>query len=123
MSPAKPTRDDAAASERPEEMYDGAKQGDGSSVPQWARNQPGRHGGDDPVVEQQRHPPHVTENDENAPVQEDQSGASDIAALPANASGRDEVSSEQFAEDVNRESAYTGRPEEDKDQPPSKRAR
>ena len=58
-----------------------------------------------------RDPPHVTENDEAGDV--------DAPALPANASGRDEISSEEANVRIDEESAYDGRQSQDKDRPPS----
>lgn len=65
------------------------------------------------AAEQQLHPPHLTENDEAAGVQ--------VPALPANASGSDQVTSAEQDRGIDRESMYDRRPDEDKDQPPSER--
>lgn len=67
----------------------------------------------------QRHPPHVTENDEDAPVREDKPSAKDAPVLPANASGRDRVSAEEQSQPIDDESMYDNRPSEDKDRPAS----
>lgn len=65
-----------------------------------------------------RDPPHVTENDEGAEVQQAHEGG-EAPALPANASGRDSVSAEEQDVGIDDESAYDGRPTQDKDHPPS----
>jgi hypothetical protein len=62
-----------------------------------------------------RHPPHVTENDEDAPVREDKPAAGDAPVLPANASGRDKVTAEEQAQPTDDESMYDNRPSTDKD--------
>jgi hypothetical protein len=69
----------------------------------------------------QRHPPHVTENDEGAPVQEDTLAPNDVPVLPANASGSDAVTTGEQAEAIDDESMYDRRPDRDKDRPPSER--
>ena len=61
-----------------------------------------------------RDPPHVTDNDEASA-----SGTAEGPTLPANASGRDEVSSEEQDFEVDEESAYDRRPTQDKDRPAS----
>ena len=58
-----------------------------------------------------RDPPHATENDERA--------GADAPVLPANASGRDRISSEEANIPIDEESAYDGRESQDKDRPPS----
>lgn len=70
----------------------------------------------------QRHPPHVTENVEGAPVQESGTTEEPIPALPPNAHGKDRTDA-TGQPPIEEESMYEGRPEEDKDQPPSARAR
>lgn len=65
-----------------------------------------------------RDPPHVTDNDEEAPVQSDRSGAQ-APVLPANAAGRDSITSEEQDFEVDDESAYDRRTSQDKEQPPS----
>lgn len=71
----------------------------------------------------QRHPPHVTGNEEGAPVQNDSDSSEDIPVLPANASGRDAVSTGEQNEPIDDESMYDRRPERDKDRPPSDRVK
>lgn len=63
----------------------------------------------------QAHPPHVTENDEGAPVQRSAPAPDDVAALPANAHGRDRVDAHEEVPQVDDESMYDNRPGEDKD--------
>lgn len=118
MRPMRPTRDDAARSSRPEEMAEKAlspeermKAGEG------AKGREERGGAEGNRV----HPPHRTANFEGAPVQEDRAGPDEVEGLPANASGRDEVSAEESAQPIDPESAYDRRRDEDKDRPPSTR--
>jgi hypothetical protein len=65
-----------------------------------------------------RDPPHVTDNDEAAPVQAGREGG-EAPVLPANASGRDSLSTEEQDSTVDEESAYDRRPTQDKDKPAS----
>lgn len=65
------------------------------------------------------HPPHVTENDEGAPVQEHLESPEDVPTLPANAQGADTQPTDGGA--IDEESMYDRRPSEDKDRPPSSR--
>ncbi|MDQ3556910.1 MAG: hypothetical protein M3409_09050 [Gemmatimonadota bacterium] len=68
----------------------------------------------------QRHPPHVSENAEEAPVQEEVApGGEPVPTLGANAHGVDKVSTDEMDLPVDDESMYDRRPSEDKDQPPS----
>lgn len=64
-----------------------------------------------------RDPPHMTENDEEAAAA-GKAGA-EGPTLPANASGRDEISSQDQDFEVDDESAYDRRPTQDKDRPAS----
>jgi len=68
-----------------------------------------------------RNPPHVTPNDEGAPVQDELLSPVDVPVLPANASGKDAVTTEEQREEIRDDSMYDGRPEQDKDRPPSQR--
>lgn len=63
----------------------------------------------------QVHPPHVTENDRGAQVQQSTSAPNDVAALGANAHGHDRVPAHREVPAVDDESAYERRPGEDKD--------
>lgn len=72
-------------------------------------------------ADSQRHPPHVTPNDAGAPVQQSTESDDDVPALPANASGQDNIPADEAAREIDRESMYGGRPSQDKDTPPSKR--
>lgn len=64
-----------------------------------------------------RHPPHVDESAEGAPLQRDAEGAP-IPTLPANAHGEDRTEmTEQPA--IDPASMYERRPAENKDTPPS----
>ena len=117
MSPNKPTADDAASTARPQDMYEkGAPDARAAeSADQQAAHGTGRKeiggSGDNGV-----HTPHVTVNDRDAPLQDDRDGGGDVAALPANASGSEKKGA---VGSLNHGSAYEGRREEDKDQPPS----
>ena len=68
-----------------------------------------------------RDPPHVTENEEGKPVQDDRAGAKEIPTLPANASGQDKITTDEHDRGIDQTSMYDKRPEEDKNQPPSQR--
>ena len=85
-------------------------------------SQPGarREVGD--AASSRRHPPHVTENAEGAPVQESGTTAQPIPALPPNSHGVDQ-SDMTDQPPIDPGSMYSHRPEEDKDHPPSERAR
>lgn len=63
------------------------------------------------------HPPHVTENDDGAPVQEHLESPDDVPTLPANSQGSDTQPADGGA--IDEESMYDRRPSEDKDRPPS----
>lgn len=63
----------------------------------------------------QRHPPHVTENDEGAPVQGSAPAPDDVAALPASAHGEDVVEAHREVGELDDASMYDRRPGEDKD--------
>jgi hypothetical protein len=65
----------------------------------------------------QRHPPHVTENAEGAPLQEGAEGAP-IPTTPANAHGEDKSEMTEQPR-IDPESMYEHRPGESKDTPPS----
>lgn len=65
-----------------------------------------------------KHPPHVSENAKNAPVQEDIEGEGDAPVPPANASGDDKVSTDKMDRPIRDSSMYGRRPEEDKDWDP-----
>jgi hypothetical protein len=68
----------------------------------------------------QRHPPHVTENAEDQPVQKEVApGGEPVPTLGANAHGTDKVSTEELKQPIDDESMYDRRPSEDKGQPPS----
>jgi hypothetical protein len=61
------------------------------------------------------HPPHVTENDRGARLQESTPAPDDVPALPANAHGRDAVRAHEEVDEVDEASMYERRPGEDKD--------
>jgi len=64
----------------------------------------------------QAHRPHVTENDEGAPLQGSTQAPNDVPALPANAHGRDQLGNDQSGHGrIDKESMYDHRPGEDKD--------
>jgi hypothetical protein len=60
----------------------------------------------------QRHPPHVTVNDEGAPVQQSTTSDDDVPALPANAHGKDSIPADEASRPIDRESMYGARPTE-----------
>jgi hypothetical protein len=63
----------------------------------------------------QAHPPHVTENDRGAPLQDSTEAPNDVAASPANAHGQDLVEADKQVRAIDDESMYGNRPGEDKD--------
>ncbi len=63
----------------------------------------------------QKHPPHVDENMEDAPIQDELPSPQDVPTLPATAHGEDNSSTEEQAQSVDPESMYENRPEEHKD--------
>ncbi len=66
-----------------------------------------------------KHPPHLDENSEDAPVQEDLPSPHDVPTLPATAHGADKQSTEEQEQPINPESMYENRPEEHKEISPS----
>ena len=64
--------------------------------------------------ESQKHPPHVTENVDDAPLQQTHPSDEEVPALGANASGKDRVSTEEQDQPIDPESMYEQRPEESK---------
>jgi len=64
------------------------------------------------------HPPHVDENMEDAPLQDDHPSPDDVGALPASAHGKDKLTPEEQSQPIDDESMYDGRPEEDKNWKP-----
>jgi hypothetical protein len=106
-SPARPSRDDAAAAGSVEGMAAGSAAGNDE------RNRSLAEGRRDPEGsgDGERQKPHVTENEEGKPVQGDEDG--DAPVLPANASGSDQVSTDDQPRTVDDESAYDRRPEQE----------
>lgn len=80
-------------------------------------NETRREVGNRPAAE--RHTPHVTNNAEDAPVQEELPSPDDAPILPANAPGDDEYPVEQRKQTIDPSSMYDRRPGEDKNTPPS----
>lgn len=68
------------------------------------------------------HPPHLTENDESEAIPAEHDNAAEVPALPANAGGRDTMTTAEHDQGIEPTSMYERRPSEDKDQPPSERA-
>jgi hypothetical protein len=66
-----------------------------------------------------RHPPHVTENADDAAIQNGEPDG-EIPVIPPNASGHDRVPADDQARPIDPESAYDRRPAEDKDTPPGR---
>jgi hypothetical protein len=73
------------------------------------------------AADSQRHPPHVASSDADAPVQDELPSPDAVPVLPANAAGSDKITAEEQDEPIDEESMYEGRPERDKDRPPSER--
>lgn len=67
----------------------------------------------------QKHPPHLDENMEDAPLQEEHPSPDDVAALPATAHGRDKEPTTGQEQPIDDESMYEHRPEEDKNWDPA----
>lgn len=103
----KPGRDDAVAAGSTEEMTPGAT-GDAAQRYASGRRDPEEAGKGRPQ------PPHVTENDQSAALQDEHESPEDVPVLPANAAGEDEVSTDDQPRNIDEESAYDRRPEEDK---------
>lgn len=117
MSPDKPTRDSATGSEDPREMYDaraGATKGKAADQEE-GREEKGTS------ASSRRHPPHPTEEAEEADVQSDESAPGEVPVLPANAQGTDTVSTDEHDQPIDDTSMYDRRRDEDKDTPPSTR--
>lgn len=104
----RPSRDDASAAEGMEELRTGSAREDDQSHLAQPRRDPEASKPGDPQ------PPHLTENDEDAPVQDEVESPDDVPVLPANASGSDQVGTDKQQNEVDDESAYENRPEEDK---------
>jgi len=125
MSPFKPTRESATEASNPKDLGEmeanalspDAKTSDPAAVGAKGRDRVGGAEGN------RVHPPHVTANDRNAPLQAGTESPRDVAALPANAHGREEQGSSEESPPIRHTSAYENRPEEDKSNPPSDRAR
>jgi hypothetical protein len=69
----------------------------------------------------QRHPPHVDENMQDAPLQDEHPSPGDVAALPATAHGQDKESTEEQTQPIDPASMYDGRPEESKHWDPTEK--
>jgi hypothetical protein len=85
------------------------------------REQPGPVGSRKEVGDSessQRHPPHVDENMEDAPLQEDHPSPEDVAGLPATAHGEDKQTVDEQTQPIDPASMYDRRPEEDKNWEP-----
>ena len=70
------------------------------------------------AADSQRHPPHVTVNEADAPVQADMQSPHPAPTLPANAGGEDKGEMTDQPP-IRPESMYENRPGENKDTPPS----
>jgi hypothetical protein len=115
--PPKPTREAATGASRPEELLERQGTSVDEARPAWARETGRREAGS--ARDSQRHPPHVTENDEGAPLQDENESPSEVPALPANAAGADKLDTSEQAQEIREESMYDQRPTQDKDHPPS----
>ena len=74
------------------------------------------------AADSQRHPPHLDVNSAGAPVQGSTQAPDDVPVLPANASGQDTQEVKPGDGEVDHESMYSRRPEEDKNYRPEKDA-
>lgn len=119
MSPFKPTREDAASVEHPEDMSAQAlspdKAVESHQVLGEGRQSRGGNEGNE------RHPPHVTENSQESAAQQQQGRPGNVEPLGANAAGTELIELNEEARAIDSTSAYAHRPEEDKDRPPSGR--
>jgi hypothetical protein len=70
-----------------------------------------------------RDPPHLDQNMEDAPLQDDHPSPDDVPTLPATAHGHDEIPADEQSQEIEAESMYDNRPEEDKNDPPSSSVR
>jgi hypothetical protein len=116
--PPKPTRDAAIGSERVEEVLDRSGVAEGSGAPEHLTSERQEVGD---AESSQRHPPHVARQDAEAEIQDELPSPGGVPVLPANAHGRDKLTPDEQREPMDDASMYDGRPERDKDQPPSKR--
>ena len=71
-------------------------------------------------VSSARHPPHTPANASDDSIQAESDSDEEIPVLPANASGKDRVSTNEQAQPIDEGSMYDRRPAEDKNRPPSK---
>lgn len=109
--PHKPTRDAATREAHPGGLARDHAAPD-ADPPVWAGIERQEVGG---PTGNRRHPPHPTENDEEA----DPDRHPGEPVLPANASGADRFPVEELEQPIEEESMYDGRPSQDKDRPPS----
>jgi hypothetical protein len=65
-----------------------------------------------------RDPPHVDENAEDAPLQEEHPSPKKVPTTPSTAHGEDKTSTEEQKQPIDDESMYDRRPEEDKNWKP-----
>lgn len=72
------------------------------------------------AADSQRHPPHLDVNAEDAPVQASTEAPNDVPVLPANAGGQDKQEVKPGEGEIDHESMYSRRPEEDKHYRPEK---
>lgn len=114
--PPKPTREDASDPE----LIDGSPAIRRTQREITAAQQIGleRMEVEDPAEE--RRTPHVTLNEKRAP-RDHRPTARGGPVLPANASGTDTVPVDLQNEEIDEESMYDRRPDQDKDRPPSQR--
>jgi hypothetical protein len=119
--PPKPTREAATGASSPEELLERRGGSVDAARPEWARETGRQEVGS--ARDSQRHPPHLTENDEDAPLQAENESPGEVPALPANAAGSDKLDTSEQAQEIREESMYDQRPSQDKDQPPSESAR
>jgi hypothetical protein len=116
--PQKPTREAAVASDDPSELKARRADPTGMGKPRRPgdarRDVPGQTGS-------ARRQPHVPEHDADAEIQDELPSPTDVPVLPANAAGRDKVTTGEQDQPIDDASMYDHRPERDKDRPPSER--
>lgn len=66
-----------------------------------------------------KRPPHVTENAEDAELQENLESPDDVPVVPPLAQGEDKRPTGEVVQGIDEESMYDRRPSESKDRPPS----
>jgi len=116
--PPKPTREAATAGRDADEVAGQRAEPTGANPPEELGTERQEVGDS---ASSSKHPPHVPDHDAGTEVQKEMLSPDDAPVLPANASGRDKFTPEEQQEEIRDTSMYDGRPERDKDRPPSQR--